>query len=133
MLIQLHNISFTYERATNPLFEGVSLSVPPGWTGVVGANGSGKTTFLHLVTERLIPDVGFIQVPGRALYCPQRTDNMPTGFIDFLNAQQKEAYKLRDWLGIVPANTIYYASSDHMSSWWCNAGFGNCADGTGTW
>jgi ABC-2 type transport system ATP-binding protein len=45
--------------------EGVSLVLEPGrWTGVVGANGSGKTSLLRAVAGRLDPQGGRILAEG---------------------------------------------------------------------
>jgi macrolide transport system ATP-binding/permease protein len=36
-----HNVSFTYDTASVPLLSGLMAPFPVGWTGIVGANGSG--------------------------------------------------------------------------------------------
>jgi ABC-2 type transport system ATP-binding protein len=43
---------------------GVTLSVPPGITGLVGPNGSGKTTLMNLTAGLLRPSRGSISVLG---------------------------------------------------------------------
>jgi ABC-2 type transport system ATP-binding protein len=43
---------------------GVSLSIPPGVTSLVGPNGSGKTTLMNLMTGLLRPSEGEISVLG---------------------------------------------------------------------
>lgn len=49
------------------LFRGVSLQLDPGRRyGLVGANGSGKTTFLKILAGELDPDEGSVSVPRRA-------------------------------------------------------------------
>jgi branched-chain amino acid transport system ATP-binding protein len=46
--------------------EGVSLSLEPGQVvGVIGPNGSGKTTFFNLLTGVLKPDAGRVIFEGR--------------------------------------------------------------------
>lgn len=48
--------------------DGVDLTVRPGEVvGLVGPNGSGKTTVVNLVTGRLRPDEGRLEVDGRDL------------------------------------------------------------------
>jgi len=42
----------------------VSLSIPPGITGLVGPNGSGKTTLMNLLTGLLRPTRGTVDVLG---------------------------------------------------------------------
>ncbi|RJQ34255.1 ABC transporter ATP-binding protein [Candidatus Parcubacteria bacterium] len=63
-----------------PLFEGVAATVRSGdRIGIVGANGSGKTTFMRILAGLLEPDIGTIKVEHeRVGYLPQDieyTDN----------------------------------------------------------
>jgi ABC-2 type transport system ATP-binding protein len=52
-------------RGTTCAVDGVSLVLEPGrWTGVVGANGSGKTSLLRAVAGRLEPQGGRILADG---------------------------------------------------------------------
>ncbi len=60
-LIKFNNISFEYSVLC-PILEDVSLSVHAGdIIGIVGNNGSGKTTFLKLLDESLQPTNGYIE------------------------------------------------------------------------
>ena len=53
-LIDIRNLSFTYEGGYTPVFENVSFRIDTDWKlGFVGRNGRGKTTFLNLLTEKL--------------------------------------------------------------------------------
>ncbi|PLP57892.1 ABC transporter [Mesorhizobium loti] len=47
-----------------PLFTNINLSFGPERTGLVGRNGTGKTTLLCLITGALPPQTGTIQVHG---------------------------------------------------------------------
>lgn len=93
--IRLRRVFFTYPSAPEPLFQDISLHISPGWFGVVGANGTGKTTFLKLSTGILDPDKGHIEYPRDSLYCQQRTDNVPHKFNEFILTDSKETSVLK--------------------------------------
>ena len=93
--LQFQNVSFTYPTMTRPLLAGLDVHFPRGWTGVVGANGVGKSTLLKLAVGDLTPQDGKILTPGVALYCAQRTDDPPPPFTEFLYAADPEALTLR--------------------------------------
>ena len=64
------NIHKTYRkhRMSLPVLTGVSLSVHPGeYLSVVGASGSGKSTFLHLLGCLDVPDAGTVTLDGRRI------------------------------------------------------------------
>jgi ATPase subunit of ABC transporter with duplicated ATPase domains len=87
---------------TTPLIEEFSVRFYRGWTGVVGANGTGKTTILKLATGLLAPEDGEVQSPGFSLYCEQRTDEPPAEFDDLVGAEHRDAVLIRADLGIEP-------------------------------
>ena len=59
MLINIENLSFSY--GINEIFNKLSLSIQEKeMIGLVGRNGSGKSTFLKLLAGRLTPDSGVI-------------------------------------------------------------------------
>lgn len=61
--IQAKDIAFSYSG--RPLFDGLSVSIGEGeFVGLVGPNGSGKTTFLNLLSRVLRPSRGSIMVDG---------------------------------------------------------------------
>jgi macrolide transport system ATP-binding/permease protein len=100
LFVRFHSVTFTYPSAIEPLFCDLFLHLPRGFSGVVGANGTGKTTLLKLATGRLTPDAGTIEAPTRAVYCPQRTDNMPDRFEQMIGVRTKSAWNIRETLGI---------------------------------
>src|SRR5687768_17528526 len=51
-------------RAGSPLFEGLSLRLSEARIGLVGDNGSGKSTFLRLIAGLIRPETGDIRVLG---------------------------------------------------------------------
>lgn len=102
LFLNLHNITFVYDSAIEPLFEGFSASLAAGWTGVVGANGSGKTTLLKLASGILEPTEGTIDLPHKTIYCPQRTDDKPALFDEMNSSTSREAIIQRSQLGVQP-------------------------------
>jgi ATP-binding cassette subfamily F protein 3 len=66
-MILLRNLALA--RGPHLLFSGVSLTLERGWrVGLVGANGSGKTSLLALLAGELAPDTGDCEIqPGTRL------------------------------------------------------------------
>ncbi len=53
-IIQIHNLSFTYEGSALPVFSGLNFHMDSSWRlGLVGRNGRGKTTLLKLMSGQL--------------------------------------------------------------------------------
>ncbi|ARF76891.1 ABC transporter [Kitasatospora albolonga] len=63
-------LTFHWPDGTTVL-DGLSLTVPRGCTGLVGANGTGKSTLLHLLAGRLRPSQGSVTVGGSLAHLPQ--------------------------------------------------------------
>jgi len=65
-LIELHNLTFTYPGAPQPVFQDFHYQLLPGeHIGLIGPNGSGKTTLLHLIMGLLRPQAGSIIIFGQ--------------------------------------------------------------------
>ena len=65
-LIALSGLTFRYPGRP-PVLDDASLAIRAGErVGLVGTIGSGKTTLLHLIVGLLSPDVGRVEVLGRA-------------------------------------------------------------------
>ncbi|MEL6235438.1 MAG: ABC-F family ATP-binding cassette domain-containing protein [Pseudomonadota bacterium] len=64
-MLRIANLGFRMEG--RPLFDAASAIVPAGHkTGIVGRNGTGKTTLFRLITGELAPDEGDISLPKGA-------------------------------------------------------------------
>lgn len=98
--LYINNLTFSYPNAAEPLFEDVSLQFESGWTGLVGANGGGKSTLLKLIHGELTPDRGDIISPGVVHVAEQRMQDQPQGFRDFLFNFEKQTIKIRNQLHI---------------------------------
>jgi len=106
--LEITDLTFFYASGTESVFDGLTLHLHDGWTGVVGPNGAGKTTLLRLSAGELEPDRGAVRRPGPAVYCAQRTDDPPEGLDAFLDSDSKSAHGLRGRLRI---------PSDAFSRW----------------
>ncbi|MEL6477976.1 MAG: ABC-F family ATP-binding cassette domain-containing protein [Pseudomonadota bacterium] len=64
-MLTIRDLSFA--MAGRPLFETCSVQIPAGARlGLVGRNGTGKTTLFRLIRGELTPDTGEISLPPRA-------------------------------------------------------------------
>jgi len=100
--VAARDLSFSYDSNPEPLINELSAHFPIGFTGIVGANGTGKTTLLRLIVGELGPTNGSVEGVSEAVYCEQRTDNAPATFSDFLGDWSGEASELRGRLEIEP-------------------------------
>jgi cobalt/nickel transport system ATP-binding protein len=65
-LIEMHNITFAYPGSPQPVFQDFNFQLRPGnHLGLIGPNGSGKTTMLHLIMGLLRPQAGRIVIFGQ--------------------------------------------------------------------
>jgi len=84
-LIQLR--SLTLARGSQPLVEEADLQLHDGWrVGLVGANGSGKSSLLALLRGELQPELGECMVPAgwRIATVLQETPALPQPAIEYV-------------------------------------------------
>jgi cobalt/nickel transport system ATP-binding protein len=64
-LIELRNLTYTYPGAPQPVFQDFNFKLlPDNHLGLIGPNGCGKTTMLHLIMGLLRPQAGSIIIFG---------------------------------------------------------------------
>jgi ATP-binding cassette, subfamily F, member 3 len=84
-MILLRNLALS--RGPHPLFAGVSLTLERRWrVGLVGANGSGKSSLLALLAGELAPDAGDCEIqPGmRMARVEQEAPALERRLLDYL-------------------------------------------------
>ncbi|MEV4085336.1 ATP-binding cassette domain-containing protein, partial [Nonomuraea fuscirosea] len=75
MSIVVDQVSFAWPDGTTVLNR-LDAAFPAGRTGLIGLNGTGKSTLLRLIAGELTPASGAVSVQGVAGYLPQ---NLPLG------------------------------------------------------
>ena len=76
--VHFANVSFRYSSSLD-VIDDASFDLGPGWTGVVGANGMGKSTLLELIAGDLEPTSGVVRVePSHRppTLCRQRVESL---------------------------------------------------------
>lgn len=74
-MLQISNLSFSYQN--QPLFENLNLALTGSdIVGIVGDNGTGKTTLLRLIANELRPDNGNIKATGEIGFLKQTQDDL---------------------------------------------------------
>lgn len=78
MPIEIKNVSFGFDALEHPLFHQVNLTIDTKWKlGLVGRNGRGKTTLLHLLMNHYYYS-GEIFSTESFVYFPQELQNKAT-------------------------------------------------------
>lgn len=63
-MIKIENISYGY-KSKLPIFKDISLEIGSGIYGLLGENGVGKTTLMHLICGLLFPQEGTCSINGK--------------------------------------------------------------------
>lgn len=63
-LIEVTGVSHSYGAQQRPVLHDVTVRLDEHRIGVIGANGSGKSTFARLLNGLVLPDLGAVRVGG---------------------------------------------------------------------
>lgn len=105
--ITLSGLAWATPRA--PLFSDLALTLGPERTGLVGRNGTGKTTLLHLIAGDLAPQTGHVQVQGRLGLL--RQDTLPRA-----GATLADLFGARAALAVIDRAALGRASDAELAS-----------------
>ncbi|MBF0376242.1 MAG: ABC-F family ATP-binding cassette domain-containing protein [Desulfamplus sp.] len=90
------------------LFENINLKLMPGTRlGLMGENGSGKTTFMTILENRIAPDSGIVN----------RAENLKIAVFDQNRTTLDPDMTLKDALSPAGESVIYKNRSLHVVSW----------------
>ncbi len=64
-MIELRDVSYTFAQAKSPILHNLSFATKDKRIGIIGPNGCGKTTLLHLMVGLLSPDKGEVLFQGK--------------------------------------------------------------------
>ena len=99
--LNLSHITYTYPGAPEPILEDVTVTFAPGWTAVLGDNGIGKSTLMHIARGALTPERGQVSPSDAVIaFCPQDVAVVPANLDDFPGDWSPETIAIRDALGI---------------------------------
>lgn len=105
-LLEAKNLTKTLDGVT--LFSEISLALTPGkCLGLLGRNGTGKSTLINILAERLSPDQGTVKV----------TDDVKIVIFDQNREQLDQEETLKRALAPAGDTVIYRGRSIHVISW----------------
>ena len=107
----LRVVDLTLARGTKRLLEGANLTLHAGHkVGLIGANGSGKSSLFAAIRNELLPDAGSIELPASwsLAYVAQETPAVATPAIEYVLNGDRE---LRD-----VERALAAAGADHKAA-----------------
>ena len=107
-MIRITNL--TIARGAKRLLDGASLTVHPGHKlGIVGANGSGKSSLFAALRNELIPDAGSIDIPAAwtIAHVAQETPPVATSALDYVLDGDAELRSIEQALAAAEADPAH--------------------------
>ncbi len=98
--LTLSHITYAYPDSPTPALSDVSATFPPGWTGIVGDNGCGKSTLARIACGLIAPDAGTVAPRLSFAFCAQDAGLEPEMLYDFACDYSSDATHLRLMLNI---------------------------------
>lgn len=97
-----------YAIQGRPLFQDINLKLTPGTRlGLMGGNGSGKTTFMNILENRIAPDTGTVK----------RADNLKVAVFDQTRSRLDPEATLKESLSPTGDSVVFQNRSIHIVSW----------------
>lgn len=112
LALELQHATVAWSAQT-PIFQDVTLTLTPGFYGLVGANGAGKTTLLRVLSGELAPHEGRRRLrPETAslIVCPQEVETRSDDVLAFAAATDALAATLRGRLALDEAELDRWAT-----------------------
>ncbi|MDR3318998.1 MAG: ATP-binding cassette domain-containing protein [Clostridiales bacterium] len=83
--INISNLTFCYDGATENILADVTVTLDTDWkTGLIGRNGTGKTTLLRLLAGILTPAAGTVSIAARTDFFPYAVNNPDNSVTDVI-------------------------------------------------
>lgn len=117
-LIEVKNLTFSYDGSYNNVFENVSFNIDTNWKlGLIGKNGKGKTTFLKILAGRL-KYLGIINKNVECDYFPFDVSDEEMYVIDIINTivPNIEEWKIKKEFNLINLDSnIMYCVYKYLS------------------
>jgi cobalt/nickel transport system ATP-binding protein len=75
-MLELRNISYRYPQAKAPILNQLNFMLEDKQLGIIGANGCGKTTLLHIMVGLIAPDEGELLFQGKTVSTKEDLRNL---------------------------------------------------------